>query len=312
MSDDYDDYDDYERRWPLWAAGGAAILLVSSAVLWFGFSAISGGDETETVAGASPAPVTVATIESAPDTAPDQTDSATTTTTTTTTQAPDESGEVAATAPEGSTPDAVPTEEAAAEAAPPTGEQSYETLPDGRPVPVLAIFDDDVIALSGAVPSPAAAERLRILALSYSNSTGAEVVSFLTSNPDVPVGVGVRLVEVNSVQFDDALPSISSEYAAELDRIVALMTSLPNITVDVIGHTAQDGDEGDSVELSASRAQASVEYLVAQGIDATRLSARGAGSTDLLTLNNDDVASALNRRTEFVVFGLLVDDSEPS
>jgi hypothetical protein len=31
------------------------------------------------------------------------------------------------------------------------------------------------------------------------------------------------------------------------------------------------------------------------------------GEADLLTLNNDDAALALNRRTEFVFYGLLID-----
>ena len=72
---------------------------------------------------------------------------------------------------------------------------SYPTLPDGSPVPVLAIFDTDTITLSGTVPSQAAADRLAQLAIANSK-TPAALVQFLAINPDVPANVGVRVIEM--------------------------------------------------------------------------------------------------------------------
>ena len=43
------------------------------------------------------------------------------------------------------------------------------------------------------------------------------------------------------------------------------------------------------------------------GITPSRLSSRAVGEADLLTLNNDAAALALNRRTEFVFYGLLME-----
>ena len=59
-------------------------------------------------------------------------------------------------------------------------------------------------------------------------------------------------------------------------------------------------------ELSESRAGMVVDYLAYRGINPTRLSMRGAGETDLLTLDSDERALALNRRTEFIFYGVLV------
>ena len=191
--------------------------------------------------------------------------------------------------------------------APAPVEVNYPTLPDGSPAPVLAIYDGELITLSGAVPSEEAAQRLRVLAVANSTVPGAEVASFLTIEPTVPVGVGVRVIEMNSARFPEGSPSISPEHAAQLDRIVAVMSSLPHITVDVIGHADQRGDEATNFELSADRARAAADYVASRGIDPSRLSSRGAGESDLLTLNNDEAALALNRRTELVFFGLLVD-----
>ena len=49
-----------------------------------------------------------------------------------------------------------------------------------------------------------------------------------------------------------------------------------------------------------------MNYMVSQGIDPARLASRAVGENDLLTLNDDAAALALNKRTEFVLFGLLL------
>lgn len=185
--------------------------------------------------------------------------------------------------------------------------RSYETLPDGSPVPVRAIYDGPLITLSGTVPSEAAADRLRLLALANSTDPTAEVASFLVVDPTVPIGVGVRVIEMNSPRFPEGSPSITPEHGAQLDRVSAVMTALPNVTVVVVGHADQRGDDETNRELSTARARAAADYLTSQGVDPTRLSSRGAGESDLLSLNDDDASLALNRRTEFVFFGLLVD-----
>ena len=84
------------------------------------------------------------------------------------------------------------------------------------------------------------------------------------------------------------------------------MNALPNMTALVIGHADQRGDELDQLRhLRGSGPTPSTNYLAAQGIAPSRLSSRAVGEADLLTLNNDAAALALNRRTEFVFYGLL-------
>ena len=203
------------------------------------------------------------------------------------------------------------TETVEASAEEPVAATSYDTLPDGRPVPALVIFDDDLITLSGAVPSQPAVDRLGVLAIANSTVPDAEVASFLTVDPTVPIGVGVRVIEMNSPRFSEGSPAITPEHAEQLDRVVSIMTALPNISAEVIGHSDQRGDDAANFTLSTERARAAADYLSSRGIDPTRLTSRGAGESDLLTLNNDAAALALNRRTEFVFYGLLVDESEP-
>ena len=182
---------------------------------------------------------------------------------------------------------------------------SYPTLPDGSPVPVLAIFDTDTITLSGTVPSQAAAERLAQLAIANSK-TPAALVQFLAINPDVPTNVGVRVIEMNSSRFPAGSADVLPDHGQELDRIGAVMNALPNTTVLVIGHADQRGSEAANFAVSEARARAVVSHLVDYGIDAARLSSRAVGENDLLSLNDDDTALELNRRTEFVIYGTLL------
>ena len=188
---------------------------------------------------------------------------------------------------------------------------TYNTLPDGSPTPVVAIFDRDRITLVGAVPSEQAAQQLTELAVANSQFPDLPVDNRLTVNPNVPVGVGLRVLELNSVRFAEGSAEITPDHAAQLDRLAAVMNATPNISVVVIGHADQRGSDATNLLLGQQRADAVVAYLTGLGIDGSRLSARSVGEADLLSAGDDEASLALNRRTEFVIHGLLVAPAPP-
>ena len=184
----------------------------------------------------------------------------------------------------------------------------YDALPDGSPVPVVAIFDVGVVTLNGVVPDQAAVDRLGGLALANSRDPATtRLVNNLIVNPAVPTNVGVRVIELTSTRFPEASAEILLLHAAELNRIVAVMNALPNVSVLVVGHADQRGNEAANFAISEARARSVVNYLASQGIDPSRLSSRAVGEADLLSINNDAASLALNRRTEFIVYGLLLE-----
>jgi outer membrane protein OmpA-like peptidoglycan-associated protein len=185
-------------------------------------------------------------------------------------------------------------------------------MPDGSPVPVVAIFDDDRITLVGTVPSLQAADLLTRLAIANSQFPDLPVDSRLTVNPNVPIGVGVRVLELNSVRFPEGSAEIGPEHARQFDRVVSIMNALPNISATVVGHADQRGDVATNLVLAQRRADAVVAYLISRGIDGSRLSARSVGEADLLTVDDDEASLALNRRTEFIFYGLLVPAAAPA
>jgi outer membrane protein OmpA-like peptidoglycan-associated protein len=178
------------------------------------------------------------------------------------------------------------------------------TLPDGSWPPIIAIFDTNQVTLLGYAPSEGARKRLEALATANSK-THAPVVDHTKIDPRVPDGVGVRVIELTSARFPSGLADILPAHAAELDRVVTIMKALPNITALVIGHADQIGLASDNLTLSQERAQSVIDYLEIKGIDPNRLSAKGVGATDPLRQDETVASLALNRRTEFVFYGLL-------
>ena len=183
----------------------------------------------------------------------------------------------------------------------------YPSSPDGSPLPLVVVFDTETITISGQVPSQAAKDRLVALAKANSQFPDAEVIDNMVVNPAVPISVGARVIELNSARFPEGTADILPDHARELDRVVNVMNALPNISVLVIGHADQRGDDLTNFAISDERARAVVNYLIYLGIAPARLSSRAAGEADLLALGDDDASLALNRRTEFIFGGLLIE-----
>ncbi|MCB1733535.1 MAG: OmpA family protein, partial [Halieaceae bacterium] len=71
--------------------------------------------------------------------------------------------------------------------------------------------------------------------------------------------------------------------------------------VEVQGHTDDRGDDTSNLRLSQRRAEAVVEYLVNNGVDAGRLTARGYGELVPIEPNETKQGRAENRRVEFKI-----------
>lgn len=182
---------------------------------------------------------------------------------------------------------------------------AFPVQPDGSPVPVVAVYDGAVVTLTGLVPSEDARMRLEALAIAGAPEPNTVAVNLLEINENVPISVGARVVSLDSARFPDGSAEILPEHAAELDGVVRTLESLPNVTLLVIGHTDEEGDDFENLVLSRDRADSMVFYLVSQGIDPSRLSSRSVGESNPITAENGEAARQLNRRTELIFYGLL-------
>jgi outer membrane protein OmpA-like peptidoglycan-associated protein len=240
---------------------------------------------------------------------PESDDAADTVSPVTTESAP-VSTEVPATTQAPTTTQAPPTTQAPTTTeAPPTTQAGpmFPTQPDGSPQPIVAIYDGPTIRISGWVPSQEKAEQLEALALANSTDPTAQVDSTWSIDPFVPLSIGTRVIEMNSPRFPPGSADVTPEHAAQLDRVAGVMNLLPNVTATVVGHADQLGDAVANYVLSEARAVSVVRHLVSQGVDPSRLSARAVGEQDLLSEDESEASLALNRRTEFIFYGLLAD-----
>ncbi len=129
-------------------------------------------------------------------------------------------------------------------------------------------------------------------------------MNHLVIDPNVPASVGLRVIEMDATRFDEGSAVVTPQYAPELARVILALKAMPSVTLMVIGHADQTGAAAQNFELSQARADAIVTYLVSQGISPDRLSAKGVGDGDPLTDQSNAAGLALNRRTEFIFYGL--------
>lgn len=127
--------------------------------------------------------------------------------------------------------------------------------------------------------------------------------------------------------FDKATLRDSSKTA--LDKLVAILNENPNITIELAAHTDYKGSTAYNQRLSQRRAESVINYLIAHGIAADRLTPKGYGKEsprkvkkkltekypwlkegDVLTEEfikqlkdpkQQEICNQLNRRTEFSV-----------
>lgn len=118
-----------------------------------------------------------------------------------------------------------------------------------------------------------------------------------------PIEIGLT-VELKNIFFHFGTTTLKPESHASLDMVVSFFKSNPGITFEIAGHTDDEGAEDYNLTLSQGRAQSIVDYLVKQGIDSSRLIARGYGETQPIDTGITKAAKARNRRVEFRVVGI--------
>jgi outer membrane protein OmpA-like peptidoglycan-associated protein len=71
--------------------------------------------------------------------------------------------------------------------------------------------------------------------------------------------------------------------------------------IEISGHTDNRGSAELNQKLSENRAKAVVDYLVAKGINPSRLEYKGYGKDQPIATNDTDAGRQENRRTEFKI-----------
>lgn len=101
-----------------------------------------------------------------------------------------------------------------------------------------------------------------------------------------------------TIYFHSGKSTFQDSAYSSLNNMVRVMKDYPNAKFMIEGHTDSTGNDKINDPLSKDRAAAVKDYLISQGISASRLSSEGYGSSRPVDTNKTAAGRANNRRTE--------------
>lgn len=114
-----------------------------------------------------------------------------------------------------------------------------------------------------------------------------------------------REIVLENIYYDLDKWDIREDARPTLDKLVTDLKRNPDIRIELASHTDCRASNRYNQELSQKRAQSAVDYLIAQGIDASRLEAKGYGEENLrvncVCARCTEEEHQLNRRTTFKI-----------
>ena len=135
-------------------------------------------------------------------------------------------------------------------------------------------------------------------------------------------------VVIDNIFYDFDKATLRPESKKALDEMIKMLNDNPNVRIELGAHTDRKGTDQYNERLAQRRAQSVVDYLIAGGIEAARLEAKGYGESVPKTINKkmakqfdflkegdvlteefilalppeqQEIADQINRRTEFKV-----------
>ena len=109
------------------------------------------------------------------------------------------------------------------------------------------------------------------------------------------------ILSMSDILFDVDKATLKADLKTSLARVAGILSVYQELNVSVEGHTDNTGSAEHNRKLSEQRAKNVLEFLVAQGIDASRLTAKGYGMTMPVADNATKEGRQKNRRVDLVI-----------
>ena len=105
-----------------------------------------------------------------------------------------------------------------------------------------------------------------------------------------------------ALQFAQDSSVMSAESESLIEEVADALANNPRLTrVEIQGYTDNTGAPEHNLSLSEARANSVLDWLVAHGIDAHRLTAKGYGQEKPISPNVTPLGHARNRRIQFMI-----------
>lgn len=109
------------------------------------------------------------------------------------------------------------------------------------------------------------------------------------------------ILSMSDILFDVNKASLKADLKTSLAKVAGILSVYQQFNVSIEGHTDNTGSEDHNMKLSQQRADNVKSFLVEQGIDAGRLTAKGLGMTRPIADNKTKEGRQKNRRVDLVI-----------
>ena len=157
---------------------------------------------------------------------------------------------------------------------------------------------------SFSLPNSLKPDKLKIISSGYFPQTiqpaDWEEGNHLTINLE-KIEIGTEFI-LSTLEFEQSTISFTdSTVIEELDRLADMLLNTNGLEIQLTGYTDNQGLVRENMELSTERATAVKNYLIAKGVEAERIEARGLGSANPIASNQSPETRKLNRRVEVAI-----------
>ena len=111
----------------------------------------------------------------------------------------------------------------------------------------------------------------------------------------------IEKVKLENVFYATASFELDSRSNSELNKVADFLNDNPTVKISVEGHTDNEGSKEGNTKLSKNRAKSVYQYLIEKGIDKSRLSIKGFGSSQPVADNETEEGRKKNRRIEVIL-----------
>ena len=144
---------------------------------------------------------------------------------------------------------------------------------------------------SNAASESASSSAASSVASGSSSSSSSSSIGSIKSPDELLAKVG------STVYFDYDQSTLTAEAQATLDRQAAFLKASPSFRITIEGHCDERGTREYNLALGDRRASAARDYLVAKGINASRLSTISYGKERPSVGGSNETSYSLNRRS---------------